>query len=157
MEFRGKSFPKFLPKLEGKDSKSNGLETLSLKIFFIKCILAGCHLISGRLDPILHRCDFKPWCYTVDDFLHFSIYYCLVWILPQNWIECGIFQQWSSWKLFVANWKSIIKLYPMVFELYVFHQKSLKTALKMLKIFHRQAKNNIDQNKKEVGRDTNSI
>ena len=45
----------------------------------------------------------------------------------------------------------------MVFELYVFHQKDLKTALKMLKIFHRQAKNNIDQNMKEVGRDTNSI
>ena len=45
----------------------------------------------------------------------------------------------------------------MVFELYVFHQKILKTALQMFKIFHRQAKNNIDQNKKEVGRDTNSI
>jgi len=50
-----------------------------------------------------------------------------------------------------------MKLYLMVFELYVFHKKSVNTALKMLKDFHRKAKDNIDQNRKEVGRDTNSI
>lgn len=59
--------------------------------------------------------------------------------------------------IFVVNWKSIMKLYLMVFELYVFHKKSVNTALKMLKDFHRKAKDNIDQNRKEVGRDTNSI
>ena len=38
-----------------------------------------------------------------------------------------------------------------------FTKKSVKTALQMLKDFHLQAKNNVDQNKKEVGRDINSI